>query len=110
LCRPRSRSQLALGPDLFMIFSRRWVGRRSWRGDVRGDRCGRQVGEQLVWAEGMGKQEALNAVAVFGAKLPQLVLVFDAFGESLQPEHSAELDECVDERSRLRGLGDGRYK
>ena len=47
--------------------------------------------------EGFGEEESLYLVDVFAAEVVDLAGAFDSFGEGLQAEVFAELDEGVDE-------------
>src|SRR5688572_8475359 len=57
--------------------------------------------------EGAGEEEALPTVAVLALEPVELGAVLDALGESLQSERLAQLDEAVDQRTRLVRVGDG---
>ena len=52
---------------------------------------------QFGWCEGAGEEVALSAVAGFALEAVELVGFLDAFGEGLDAESLAQLDEGVDE-------------
>ncbi len=77
-----------------------------------GVRRGFQFGEDEcldgVCFERPAEEEALDVVDVFVSEVVELVDCFDAFGDGLEAEVSAELDERSDQRVGLRGARRGR--
>ena len=61
-----------------------------------------ELGFEHVGVEGPGEEEALGLVDVLATEMVHLAGGLDAFGEGLEPEVLAELDEGPDERLGFR--------